>query len=215
MRRLLVSLLVGFVCLGLPPDLGAVPTVPATIEVYYSPHGGCTEAITNALQAAQRTVLVQAYSFTSPEIEESLLAAAMRGVKVKLILDRSNLTQKSSTLQKNSKLTDAIGNHLHVSIDAAHEIAHNKVMILDGEIVITGSFNFSRNAEIGNAENLLIIHSKELAASYTANWQEHFDHSDHYERDATGKLTKTEHTKPRKTAGAALTVQSSSRSHDL
>jgi len=193
MRRLLVSLLVGFVCLGLPPDLGAVPTVPATIEVYYSPHGGCTEAITNALQAAKRTVLVQAYSFTSPPIEAALAAAAKRGVKVQLILDRSNRTQKSSELTEVAEIPS-----LSVWIDAKHEIAHNKVMILDAEIVITGSFNFTHNAEERNAENLLIIHSKELAASYTANWQEHCKHSAPYKAESLTDLKKTEHATARK-----------------
>lgn len=56
-------------------------------------------------------------------------------------------------------------------IDPAHKIAHNKVMIIDGETAITGSFNFTKAAENGNAENLLVInHAPELAARYTQNW---------------------------------------------
>jgi len=47
-------------------------------------------------------------------------------------------------------------------IDAQHAIARNKVMVLDGSVVITGSFNFTKAAEESNAENLLIIHSKEF-----------------------------------------------------
>jgi phosphatidylserine/phosphatidylglycerophosphate/cardiolipin synthase-like enzyme len=78
-------------------------------------------------------------------------------------------------------------------IDAQHEIAHNKVMILDDEIVITGSFNFTHNAEERNAENLLIIHGKELAARYTANWQEHCKHSVPYDDGALTRFKKTEH----------------------
>ena len=49
-----------------------------------------------------------------------------------------------------------------MKIDAEHAIAHNKVMIIDGETVITGSFNFTKAAEENNAENLLIIHDKKL-----------------------------------------------------
>jgi phosphatidylserine/phosphatidylglycerophosphate/cardiolipin synthase-like enzyme len=45
----------------------------------------------------------------------------------------------------------------------------NKVMIIDNEIVIAGSFNFTKAAEARNAENLLIIHSKELSARYLGN----------------------------------------------
>ena len=63
----------------------------------------------------------------------------------------------------------------------AHKIAHNKVMIIDGQTVITGSFNFTKSAEEGNAENLLVINNApELAARYAANWKEHLGHSQTY-----------------------------------
>ena len=53
-------------------------------------------------------------------------------------------------------------------------------MVIDGETVITGSFNFTKAAEENNAENLLIIHDKKLAEWYTKNWQEHERHSGVY-----------------------------------
>ena len=62
-------------------------------------------------------------------------------------------------------------------IEAAHAIAHNKVMIIDGETVVTGSFNFTRAAEGKNAENLLVIRDKNLAVRYAENWQGHVQHS--------------------------------------
>jgi phosphatidylserine/phosphatidylglycerophosphate/cardiolipin synthase-like enzyme len=67
-----------------------------------------------------------------------------------------------------------------VRIDVKRAIAHNKVMVIDGKMVITGSFNFTKSAEENNAENLLIIHDKKLAERYTKNWQEHEKHSDVY-----------------------------------
>jgi phosphatidylserine/phosphatidylglycerophosphate/cardiolipin synthase-like enzyme len=65
-------------------------------------------------------------------------------------------------------------------IDAEHVISHNKVMIIDGEIVITGRFNFTKAAQEKNAENLLIIRDPGLAAHYTQNWQAHAQHSQPY-----------------------------------
>jgi phosphatidylserine/phosphatidylglycerophosphate/cardiolipin synthase-like enzyme len=62
-------------------------------------------------------------------------------------------------------------------IDAAYQIAHNKIIIIDGETVITGSFNFTRSAEEYNAENLLVIRDPSLAARYEANFQEHLRRS--------------------------------------
>lgn len=65
-------------------------------------------------------------------------------------------------------------------IDTEHAIAHNKVMVIDGETVITGSFNFTKAAQEKNAENLLVIRDKALAAQYSDNWHLHQKHSEIY-----------------------------------
>ncbi len=65
-------------------------------------------------------------------------------------------------------------------IDTKHAIAHNKVMVIDKNIVITGSFNFTKAAENNNAENLIIIQSDKLAEIYQDNWYRHQRHSSVY-----------------------------------
>jgi phosphatidylserine/phosphatidylglycerophosphate/cardiolipin synthase-like enzyme len=123
---------------------------------------------------AKSIILVQAYSFTSTPIATALLNAYKRGVKVEVILDKSQRTDEYSSA------TFFYNAGIPVKIDAAHAIAHNKIMIIDSEIVITGSFNFTKAAEEQNAENLLIIQDKNLAERYTKNWQEHMRHSGAY-----------------------------------
>jgi phosphatidylserine/phosphatidylglycerophosphate/cardiolipin synthase-like enzyme len=151
----------------------ATENLPAW-EVYFSPKGGATEAIIATLAKARTTVLVQAYSFTSAPIAKALLEAHQRGVKVEVILDKSQRTEKYSS-------ADFLAHAgIPVKIDAAHAIAHNKVMIIDDATVITGSFNFTRAAEEQNAENLLIIHDRTMGAQYTANGQAHAQHSEPY-----------------------------------
>ncbi len=54
-------------------------------------------------------------------------------------------------------------------------------MVIDGHIVITGSFNFTKAAEEHNAENLLVIDDSALAGQYVQNWQEHRQHSAPYQ----------------------------------
>ena len=65
-----------------------------------------------------------------------------------------------------------------MKIDTQHALIHNKVMIIDGETVITGSFNFTRAAKENNAENLVVIHYRKLAERYIRNWQECAQHSE-------------------------------------
>jgi len=69
---------------------------------------------------------------------------------------------------------------ISTNIDTQHAIAHNKVIIIDREIVITGPFKFTRAAEENKVENLLVIHDKKLAERNTRNWQEHGQHSEIY-----------------------------------
>ena len=110
-------------------------TFPIDWEVYFSPNGGCTDAIVRELDKAQSTVLVQAYSFTSYKIAKGLLDAHKRGVKVEIILDKSQKGDQYSS-------ADFLANSgMSVKIDSQHTIAHNKAMVIDGETVITGSFN--------------------------------------------------------------------------
>jgi phosphatidylserine/phosphatidylglycerophosphate/cardiolipin synthase-like enzyme len=65
-------------------------------------------------------------------------------------------------------------------IDANHAIAHNKIIIIDGETILTGSFNFTNAAREKNAENVLMIRDPTLAAQYTQNWDAHRQPSQAY-----------------------------------
>lgn len=161
---------------------------PAGWEVYFSPRGGCTEAVVEALGKAKSSVLVQAYSFTSAPIAEALVAAHRRGVNVQVILDKSQRTEKYSSA------TFIYNNGIPCLIDDQHAIAHNKVMVIDGRTVLTGSFNFTKAAEEENAENLLVIQDEDLAARYGRNWELHRKHSEPY----TGLVSKSKKPKSRR-----------------
>lgn len=174
MSKFFACFAVLFFAFALPTALQAKQTTTDE-QVYFSPKGGCTEAIVKNLDQAERYVLVQAYSFTSKPIAEALVNAHKRGVKVKVLLDKSQRNGKGSKL---SLLVDA---GIPVSIDTKHAIAHNKVMIIDGVTVLTGSFNFTNAAEDKNAENLLVIRDKVVARKYRNNWNSHSKHSEPYQ----------------------------------
>jgi len=142
-------------------------------DVYFSPKGGCTEAIVSEINRARSEILVQAYSFTSIKIAKALADVHTRGVSVQIILDKSQTTARRSAAAYSSRTGTP------TFIDRAHAIAHNKVMIIDGFTLITGSFNFTNAAE-SNAENLLIMRSSALAELYRKNWDEHRSHSEKY-----------------------------------
>ena len=176
MRILKTSILIllALTAAACPTTGAAIILNQAPAQVYFSPDGGCTEAITAAINDAKSEILVQAYSFTSTPIAKALLQAHKRGIRVEVILDKS---QKSERYTAATFLANA---GIPTYIDAKHTIAHNKIMIIDRETVVTGSFNFTKAAEEHNAENLLIIKSKELSKAYLENWHRHREHSDPY-----------------------------------
>jgi phosphatidylserine/phosphatidylglycerophosphate/cardiolipin synthase-like enzyme len=148
-----------------------------SVNLYFSPKGGCTQAIIKEIDDAKSEILVQAYSFTSAPIAKALLNAHKRGIKVEVILDKSQRSERYTSA------TFLVNAGILAYIDAKHAIAHNKIMIIDRETVITGSFNFTKAAEEKNAENLLIIRNKETAKVYIENWYKHKEHSERYSRD--------------------------------
>jgi phosphatidylserine/phosphatidylglycerophosphate/cardiolipin synthase-like enzyme len=175
MRNIFVFLIC--ICILSPLGCEYTPRVLPPIEVYFSPKGGCTDAIVREIEAAGSSLFIQAYSFTSVPIAKAVVSAHQRGIHVEVILDSGQKTDKYSS-----------ADFLHhagvpVLIDGEHAIAHNKIMIIDGRTVITGSFNFSKQAENSNAENLLVIRDKNFADKYAANWELHAEHSEKF----TGK----------------------------
>ncbi len=157
------------------PDAGMIPST-GSAEVFFSPNGGATEAIVREIEAAKSEVLVQAYSFTSVPIAQALLNAKKRGIRIEAVLDRSQRSERytAATFLMNAGIT--------VLIDDRHAIAHNKIIIIDRSTLITGSFNFSKNADQNNAENLLVLKgNKPLLDRYLANYQMHREHSVAYE----------------------------------
>ena len=143
-----------------------------SIRVYFSPNGGCTDAILCQINQAKTEILLQAYSFTSKPIAQALIQAHKRGVKISAVLDKSNRGRKysSATFLQNMGIC--------VYIDDKHAIAHNKIMIIDNRVVITGSFNFTAAAENRNAENVVIMEDiPEITRAYQENFRSHLRHA--------------------------------------
>lgn len=136
----------------------------ANIKTCFTPGQNCTQLIINQINAAQRSIEMQAYSFTSKPIANALISAHDRGISIFVLLDKSNIRSH------NSVINALRSSHIPFLIDYKPAIAHNKIMIFDSATVLTGSFNFTASAQKRNAENLIIIDNKNLAQKYLANF---------------------------------------------
>ncbi|HWE02077.1 MAG TPA: phospholipase D family protein [Tepidisphaeraceae bacterium] len=142
------------------------------ITPFFSPSGGCTDAIVAEIGKAKKSLDIQAFSFTSPSIAQAVADAQSRGVSVRVVLDKSQRTDHYSAA------TFLLNHGIPVYIDEEHAIAHNKIILIDGKTLITGSFNFTTASEERNAENLLIIRNRpKLMIAYKGNFERHLSHS--------------------------------------
>lgn len=148
----------------------------ADVSVWFSPHGGCTDEAVKEIGRAKKTVRVQAYSFTSAPIAQALVAAKDRGVDVRLVVDRAQKTAHDSL----AGWVSAKG--IPTWVDCKHAISHSKTITIDGARVLTGSFNWTKAAEVSNLENMLLLDDPVLAKRYEANWTEHQAHSEPWDK---------------------------------
>ena len=134
------------------------PLVEGT--AYFSPKGGAEgrEALLQAVRKAQKEILVAAFVLTDREVVEALEDAHRRGVALKVLLETRNL--------RDSREEDLRKAGIPVRQDGNPYTMHHKVMVLDGEWLVTGSYNFSARAWQVNNENLLVLQSPALAQRY-------------------------------------------------
>lgn len=129
------------------------------LGTYFSPKGGCAEQIIYWINSANSSIHVLIYSFTLSNIADALIDAKNRGIDVKVVFEKGQISQYSQYF----RLANA---GISVRNDTNPDYMHNKVAIIDGIIVLTGSYNWSSSAENSNNENLIIIKSVDVAREY-------------------------------------------------
>ena len=134
------------------------------LGVYFSPNGGCENQVINWIDRANTTIHVFIYSFTEDSIGDAVARAYQRGVDVRIVFEKQEISQYSEYMRLRN-----LG--VQVRNDTNSALMHDKVGIVDGKIVLTGSFNWSNAAENSNNENLIILYGQTLAAQYEQNFQ--------------------------------------------
>jgi phosphatidylserine/phosphatidylglycerophosphate/cardiolipin synthase-like enzyme len=140
----------------------------------------CASVVAAEIAKAQQSIDMQAYGFTEPQIAQALLDAHDRGVKIRLISD------KTGPHEKGGKVEVLAVAGIPVWIDYVPRIAHNKVIIIDGNTALTGSLNWTVSANRRNAENLLVVRDPVLAQAFEANFESRLQMSEplnQYESD--------------------------------
>ena len=151
--------------------VASVAAAATDIEVVFSPHGGVARTIAAKIDSATSSAFVMAFTISEPQIVQALIRAHERGIAVRIITDRAQERSKTSAAHElNNRGLQIRSNHQYTRF-------HNKVVILDGETVCTGSANFSKSGDRSNAENVVILRVPEVAAKFCENFAYHWDGS--------------------------------------
>ena len=144
-RKILISILI------LSLFLFSYGSSFAEIRVFFSPKGGAAEEIIKQIDNAESHIDIAMYSFTYEPIAEAIIRAKNRGVKIRILMD------KVQSQGKYSKYEFFLNNEIAVIQDRRAGIMHNKIILIDGKVLFTGSYNLSKSAEERNQENLLMF----------------------------------------------------------
>lgn len=150
---------------------GAAVAAPS-IDAGFSPEGSAQQLVLRTLDDARESIRLMGYSFTSPDVVKSLVAARRRGVDVRVVVDdRGNRSRAS-----HSAMNVVVNAGIPLRTNGQYKIMHDKVIITDGQNVQLGSYNYTRSAAESNSENALVVREvSALAQTYLAHWQSRWD----------------------------------------
>jgi phosphatidylserine/phosphatidylglycerophosphate/cardiolipin synthase-like enzyme len=141
----------------------------AKVEVAFTPGDDVSGLIAKRIDRSRESVRMQAYLFTDRHIASALFAAMRRGVNVEIVGDAAQ--QEAGGLPLLAPLQRA---GAHVYLNTSHAASHNKIVILDGTTVITGSYNFTQAAQTRNAENVVVISgNRAITGRFVENFEYH------------------------------------------
>ncbi|HNR32602.1 MAG TPA: phospholipase D-like domain-containing protein [Candidatus Hydrogenedentes bacterium] len=138
---------------------------PVVVECYFAPEDGVEKEILAEIAVARSTIDFMAFSFTSEPIAKAMAARIGAGVRVRGLFETRNAADRYSR----DDFLAARGAEIHLDRNSYN--MHHKVIIIDVATVVTGSYNFSRNAENQNDENVLILHCPDIARRYTDEFE--------------------------------------------
>lgn len=135
-------------------------------ESLFSPGGGIAARIVQEIQRARASIDIAIYTFTETQIANALIAASNRGVAVRIVADSEEAIGAGSVISR----LERAGLHLKRTEGIGTGIMHNKYAIFDGQVLLTGSYNWSSSAENRNFENAIFVRDPAVISSYQANF---------------------------------------------
>ncbi len=144
---------------------GAADTKLVASQAYFSPGDECLNAIDQLLHRARKTAEICVFTITDDRLADAILDCHRRKVSVRIITDDSKAQDLGSDVEK----FEHAGILLQVDRSPFH--MHHKFAIVDGETLLTGSYNWTRGAARDNEENLIITSEARLVSAFREQFE--------------------------------------------
>ncbi len=148
------------------------------IQILFSPEDGVIDHLIPYIQGAEKSIRIMAFSFTHDDLEAAVMERFKAGVDVKAIFETRGSETEYSALPK------FFCAKIPARQDGNPGTFHHKVIIVDDRILITGSLNFSNNADESNNENTLVITRADIARLYLREFERRWAEATDPERAA-------------------------------
>ena len=146
--------------------LTQLPRPLLSADVYFSPGRDCESQIVRAITNSSTEIVAAVYSINNDRIVDALRSAKTRGVKIRILTDRTQAAGPSS------KIPALSGFGLNVRVHSKNKIEHNKFGVFDGTTAINGSYNWTNPASDSNSENCVVFNEKNVIKSYQGRFEE-------------------------------------------
>ena len=147
-------------------DAASAPLRPAIASAHFSPGEDCLRKIRELCRQARDTVDICVYTISDDRLSEEIIACHRRGIAVRVISDNEKQFDEGSDIQH------LIAQGVPLRIDDSPYHMHHKFALFDANLLLNGSFNWTRSASTSNEENLLVIDNAHLVGSYQAEFEQ-------------------------------------------
>ena len=146
------------------PSKSETKTPPS--RAFFSPGDDCTAEIITRLDATGRTLDLCVFTITDDRLSRAVVNAHKRGVRVRIITDNDKSFDLGSDIEK----FEQIG--IPVRVDQTTDHMHHKFAIFDGRLLLTGSYNWTRSAALGNYENFIVTGEPRLITAFSETFSD-------------------------------------------
>lgn len=147
-------------------------------DVYFTPSNECEDRIVAFLDHAKKTVYIAVYSITNTKIGEAIARAHQRGIEVKILTDAAQAFVKGGLALHFKRCG------IPIKLHTVHKLMHHKFAVIDGIIVISGSYNWTHAASKRNSENCMFFSSEyDIADVFTHQFMKMWRENDQAKSD--------------------------------